>query len=228
MNKVMRHFGLPPLGYDLREIYTHADHVLYADIPDMFEMVNLPPNHHFIGPVIWSPKVAPPPWWNRLPADKPIVYVTPGSSGHPHLLNIVLRALADMPVTAIVATTGKPVPPNLPPNIYTADYLPGLEACKRASLVICNGGSPTTHQALSAGKPVLAFPSNLDQFLNMQGICRNGLGEQLRTNTLCKHSFKKFVVSLIQADQHVQSVQAIADKIIVFNGSKVYQSIIRG
>jgi UDP:flavonoid glycosyltransferase YjiC (YdhE family) len=32
LNRVRRAYRMPSLGYDLRRIYTDADHVLYADI----------------------------------------------------------------------------------------------------------------------------------------------------------------------------------------------------
>src|SRR5262249_31438892 len=48
-------------------------------------------------------------------------------------------------------------------------------------LVICNGGSPTTYQALAAGAPVLALAStNMDQHLNMEAVRHAGAGHVLR------------------------------------------------
>jgi UDP:flavonoid glycosyltransferase YjiC (YdhE family) len=80
----------------------------------------------------------------------------------------------------MVAGAGHLPEPGLPGNIYWADYLPGIEAAARASLVICNGGSPTSHQALAAGVPVLGIAGNLDQFLNMQAVVSAGAGRLLR------------------------------------------------
>ncbi|MDQ2696718.1 MAG: glycosyl transferase family 1, partial [Pseudomonadota bacterium] len=55
MNRLCRRHGLPPLGLDLRTVYTQADQVLYADIPNLVPTAPLPPNHHWLGPVLWSP-----------------------------------------------------------------------------------------------------------------------------------------------------------------------------
>ncbi|MDD5328894.1 MAG: glycosyltransferase, partial [Sulfuricella sp.] len=52
----------------------------------------------------------------------------------------------------------------------------------RAQLVICNGGSPTSQQALAAGVPVLGIAGNLDQFLNMQAVEARGAGLCLRAD----------------------------------------------
>ena len=56
------------------------------------------------------------------------------------MLNQVLEALSDLPVTVIALTAGQVRQNRLSNNVYIADYLPGTEAAKRSQLVICNGG----------------------------------------------------------------------------------------
>jgi len=182
LNRVRTEHSLPTFGRDLRLAYTDSDYTLYADIPAMFPADNLPANHRFLGPILWSPQVSTPSWWNSLPKDKPIVYVTLGSSGSPQILKIVIAALADQPVTIIASTAGAPLPPVPSQDIYIADYLPGNEAAARANLVICNGGSPTSQQALACGVPVLGIASNMDQFMNMAAVVRSGAGTLLRAD----------------------------------------------
>ena len=182
LNRVRRRHGLPSLGWDLRRLYTEGDRTLYADIPELFPARDLPDSHSYLGPVTWSPPMAAPPWWSALPDDSPLVYVTLGSSGQGALLPGVLRALAPLPVTVIAATAGRVALDAVPANARVAQFLPGDEAARRASLVICNGGSPTSQQALAAGVPVLGIASNLDQFLNMGGIVAAGAGQLLRTD----------------------------------------------
>ena len=183
MRSVRRSYGLAGHGFDLRKVYTHGDYTLYADIPDMYRMQNLPPNHRFIGPVVWSPNFPPPNWWQDIPQGSPIVYVTLGSSGQASLLPELLGALGQLDVTALVSTAGAPLPQATPANVYTAAYLPGEDVVKMASLVICNGGSPSTHQALAQGVPVIGLAGNLDQFLNMAAIEKTGAGRCLRAGT---------------------------------------------
>src|SRR5262245_38464638 len=81
VNRMLRHFKLAPLGRNLLEAYTHADFTLYSDIREFVPVRQLPPTHEFIGPVRWSPAMAPPSWWDRIPTNRPIVYVNLGSSG---------------------------------------------------------------------------------------------------------------------------------------------------
>jgi len=184
LNRLRRRFGQPTLPYDLRSLYADADQVLYPDVAEMFAAPNLPAHHAYLGPVTWSPDLALPPWWHGLPLDLPLVYVTLGSSGQGQLLPLILQALAQFPLRVMVATAGQAIPDTVPENAYVARYLPGEQAAQRAALVICNGGSPSTQQALAAGVPVLGIAGNLDQYLNMQGVLAVGAGRCLRSDRL--------------------------------------------
>jgi UDP:flavonoid glycosyltransferase YjiC (YdhE family) len=132
--------------------------------------------------VLWSYPAPLPDWWNDLPTDRPLVYVTLGSSGDAGLLPAVLAALGDLPLTVLANTAGRICVSNPPPNCRLADFLPGAEASGRASLVICNGGSLATYQALATGVPVLGIATNMDQLMNMAYIEQAGAGRRLRAS----------------------------------------------
>jgi UDP:flavonoid glycosyltransferase YjiC (YdhE family) len=178
-NKACKKLGQPPLRYDMREIYTHADYTLYADMESLIPMQALPANHHFIGPVLWSAKVPLPDWWEALPTDKPVVFVTLGSSGDSALLPMIIDTLGKMPVTAI-CVTGKMQGLPRYPNVHAAEFLPADAAVKKADVVICNGGSPMVYQTLVANKPVIGIPCNLDQYLMMGALKAVGKGQLIR------------------------------------------------
>lgn len=184
LNQLRRQYGLPALGLDLRRVYTDADYTLYADIPQLVPTFGLPETHAYVGPTLWSPAGALPAWWDTLPDDKPVVYVTLGSSGHAGMLRTVLKELAGLPVTVVAASAGKEVPVGIPANAHVADFLPGEEAARRAAMVISNGGSQTSYQALAQGKPVIGIPSNLDQYLNMHYVEATGAGRMIRTGSV--------------------------------------------
>ncbi len=179
MNAVRRHYGLPAIGSSLQRVYTEADYTLYADAQELFDMHRLPSGHRFIGPVVWSPSAPQPQWWDALD-DRPRVYVTLGSSGQASLLPKVIEAFDGVPVNVLVSTAGAPLPGVLPPNVYAAPYLDGTATVAGAALVVCNGGSPTTQQALTRAVPVIGLASNLDQYLNMSMVERQGAGVCLR------------------------------------------------
>lgn len=182
LNALRKAHGMPALPFDLRYVYTDADAVLYADLPELFDVAELPARHRFLGPVLWAPRAPDPAWWATLPTDRPLVYLNLGSSGPSDLLATILDALAAAPLTVVAATAGRVAIPHPPANARVTALLDGNRAAARASLVICNGGSPTCYQALAAGKPILGIPTNLDQFLNMEAVARSGAGLLLRTN----------------------------------------------
>ena len=107
-----------------------------------------------------------------------------GSSGDAALVPRIVEALTALRATIVVATAGAPIPTTLPANVHCAEYLPGELVAKRAQLVVCNGGSPTSQQALVEGVPVLGITRNMDQFLNMDFIVKRGAGLRLRADEL--------------------------------------------
>lgn len=184
MNALRRHYGMAPLGNDLRRIYTDADLALLSDIPASYGLTqDSIQGAIFAGPLTWSPDIPLPEWWNRLDPQRPTVYVTLGSSGDPALLPRLVGYLSQLDVQLIVSTAGAGAPP-LNDRVFCADYLPGDLAAARSSVVVCNGGSPTAYQALQKGVPVLGIPGNLDQFLNMHYLGNAGVALSLRNAEL--------------------------------------------
>lgn len=213
LNELRIENGMLPLGGDLRTVYTDADHTLYADAPEMFPLVDAPLSHRHIGPILWSPPTGLPAWWDSLPAHRPIVYVTLGSSGRTSVLERVLGWLGNLQLTVIASTAGSTLQRGRPPagNVWLSDYLPGSAAAARSRLVICNGGSPTSQQALAAGVPVLGIASNMDQFLNMEGIVRCGAGAMLRADRLRRSALVESVTDCIGSDELRAGAQRLAE-----------------
>ena len=205
LNQVRRRYGLPPLGHDLRTVYTWGDYTLYADVPEWVPTRALPANHRYLGPPLWSARVPLPAWWQRLPEDKPVVLLTLGSSGKADLLPMALAALSGLPVTVVAATAGKIDLADVPANAFVADYLPLDRAMQRARLVICNGGSLTTYQALACGVPILGICSNMDQLLNMGAIERIGAGLSLRAARVGPGPLKEAVQALLDMPAYAQA-----------------------
>ncbi|MBL8472280.1 MAG: glycosyl transferase [Rhodocyclaceae bacterium] len=181
LEEVLRAAGLPDCGQDLRRVYTDSDLTLYADVPSLFALSGAPSNHRVIGPIAWSPPVPLPGWWSELPDSQPLAYVTLGSSGKGELAGSVAKSLCEAGFSVVLATAGTANPPAMS-GLYVEKYLPGDQAAARSDLVVCNGGSPTTQQALTAGKPVIGIANNLDQFLNMRALERGGVGKVLRAD----------------------------------------------
>ena len=201
LNEVRQANGLQALAPVLRAVYTDADHVLCADAPSLFPLRPGTANHWPLGPILWSPPVPLPAWWGQWPSDRPLVYVTLGSSGDPALLAGVVETLAALDVSVMVATAGASLPPGRWRNVWASDFLPGEQAAALAALVVCNGGSPTSQQAVHAGVPVLGICGNMDQFLNMRGLVLAGLGLALRADRLSGPLLARTATTLLNRDR---------------------------
>lgn len=226
MHRLRRSYGLPSLGLDLRRVYTHSDHTLYADTPELYRMEDMPTHHRFIGPVNWSPDFPLPVWWHDLPQEAPIVYVTLGSSGQAKLLPELIAALGQLEVTAVVSTAGGPLPPKTPYNVFVAPYLPGDKCVALADLVICNGGSPGTYQALMQGVPVIGIASNLDQYLNMAAVVKTGAGQLLRSGTFDAARLVNLSKAMLAQSAFGNAAVALAGRLARFDSEKEFPRVI--
>lgn len=222
MHRLRRSYGQASLGFDLRQVYTDGDYTLYADIPGLYRMRGLPAQHRFIGPVNWSPEFPLPDWWHDLPQGAPLVYVTLGSSGRVELLPALVEALGKLDVTAVISTAGAPAPRNTPHNVFVAAYLPGDDCVERASLVICNGGSPGTSQALARGVPVIGVASNLDQYLNMAAIVKSGAGQLLRSGSCSSAQLAASVKDMLADAKYGSAANALAQRLACYDALKEF------
>lgn len=214
MRAVHRHFGIPPPPPDVRAAYTFADYVTYVDLPELVPMKTLPSTHAFIGPLLWSPEGHYPAWWEEVrDMDAPKVYVTLGSSGAQSILPGILSALADTRCVALIATAGRPVEVPRSARLFVADYLPGAEAAALSAVVICNGGSPTSYQALSQGSPVLGICTNLDQQLNMSTLQAAGLGLSQVMSRAEPDSIRKALIRLLEDGDYRTRAVALARRL---------------
>lgn len=201
--------GLPGLGHDLRRCYTDADLRLFANIPALFPELRPSAQADFIGPIAWSPPDRT--HLDVLEGNDPLVYVTMGSSGDPRVLAALIPVLERTGARIVVATAGKALPAGIgSARTQVFDFLPGDQLCRRASLVVCNGGSPTTNQALRHGAPVLGIASNMDQFLNMRAIVTYGAGILVRADRANRTNLKAAITNLMTQENCCSHAQQLA------------------
>lgn len=227
LNRVRHEYGLPSLGWDWRHPYTDADWTLYPDASELVPTRGLPPNHSYLGPVQWSPPVGLPSWWHELPTDRPLIYATLGSSGHPGLLSSVLQALADLPLTVVATTAGRAAVATPPPNARLVDYAPGDQLAARADLMICNGGSLTVYQALAAGKPLIGIASHMDQHLSMRYVELAGVGVRLRSEELDGNRLRAAVQRILSDEPARQRAQDMAGAIAAYAPARRLSQILQ-
>ena len=213
MERLRAKFGLAPLGYDLRHCYTDADLRLFANFPALFPEVRPHAGADFIGPIAWSPNAN-----GNIDflssGDQPLVYITMGSSGDLSILAHIIPIFEELGSRIVVTTAGRPLPfKPQSQNTKVFDFLPGAAVCQKASLVVCNGGSPTTNQALKCGVPVLGIPQNMDQFLNMRAVEAYGAGLLVRSDRINATRLRNVVKMMLVNPKFTERAQILAQSI---------------
>lgn len=226
VNTLRKKYGLVSIG-SLLQTLTFGDYTLYPDSQELVPTFNLPSNHRYLGPVIWSPE-------GELRLDvnsvkeRPVVYVTLGSSGKSDLLPKIIESLGKLPVFALVATAGRVQISELPENILLEEYLPGSTAASKSDLVICNGGSTTAYQGLNEGVPILGIATNIDQFLSMNYILKVGACELLRAGNFNARDFEQRIMTMLENPKYKIAAVKIKEEFSQYDYKKSFNDFVEG
>lgn len=205
-NSVRAKYGLPVISFDIRDLFTDADHVLHPDAPSIAPTKGAPRAHRHIGPIPWSASTPLPEWWEAVPRDRPVVAVNLGSSGEPDLLEAVVAGLRAHGATVILATAGRTAIESRPPGLFATNYLPADAAAERADLVVCSGGCMPVHPILVAGRPILSLPSNLDQLMTARMFTRLGVGAHIEEErTVSAASIRTLASRILSQPRYTES-----------------------
>lgn len=211
---------------DYRQIITDGDVVLYCDTPELVPLKKQLSHEMFIGPLIWSMPVEVPDWWKNLNPNKRRIFLTLGSSGNADSLPMIIQALGALDIEIIVALAGKR--PELPTmqNVFVTDFVPIEAACQNADLVICNGGSPLVHAALSYGVPTIGIVCNNDQLLNMAHIQQRGAGILLRYWNLNGNKMTTAVNEVLDNPRYLEQSRKIQIEFDAINVKSRLQNVL--
>jgi hypothetical protein len=111
--------------------------------------------------------------WDRISADRQLVYVSLGTHAARYpkktlpLLEAVVEAARAMPSLQFVIVVGKgrktAVLGELPPNVVAVPFAPQLALLGKAAVAITNGGLGTIKECLWFGVPLIVVPCRWDQ-----------------------------------------------------------------
>ncbi|MBX3685132.1 MAG: glycosyl transferase [Rhodocyclaceae bacterium] len=226
LRTLYREHGLSVADASLGELYTTGDVRLFSDVPGLYRGRNFPDSCCFIGPVAWAPEIATPQWWGNLHPERPTAYIYLGSSGDQSLLPSIVNALSSAGLQCIVAGGAADIDKNSG-AVFTAPMLPGGVAAERADIVVCNGGSPSSYQALAAGKPVLGIASNLDQYLNMRFVEACGAGITMRSDGFRAGALQDSVRRLLSESGFRNQAARLRDEIQATDTEQIFTTIIK-
>lgn len=183
VNKVAETWDISPV--DSVKDLLQGDINLMPDIPTLFPLSKgSPKNYHYIGPLTWKEDgfddtvVIDP--------DRPLVYLTMGSSGNAKHLKSLAKQLSRTEYQVVI-TTGNVVNANElvqyeREGFYVRTFLPGAQVVgsSRNTMVICHGGLGTVYQAFESGaKGVIVIPAHPEHTLVADRLEELGLGKKL-------------------------------------------------
>jgi UDP:flavonoid glycosyltransferase YjiC (YdhE family) len=129
--------------------------------------VGLVPHHHHVGPLLWEPPMACPPYLEE--PGQPWVLVSLSflpQEGETALARSALRALAGHPVRVLL-TVSDGHPRNelgpIPANARVESFVPHSQVLQRACLSISHAGHGIVSKSLYYGVPMVLVPWDRDQ-----------------------------------------------------------------
>lgn len=184
VNELRRGHGLSPLRGPVVGLAESLPLYLVPSCSELdFDRRDLPPNAHYVGPLLWYPETDAAACLDDLPKDIPWVHATEGTihMRESVVLHNTAHGLADMPIQVILTTGGICSPEELgltplPPNVAVERWVNHDALLPRLDVLICTGGAGVILAALHAGVPIIAVPTEWDHADNAQRMVHAGAG----------------------------------------------------
>jgi len=154
------HCVLPPI--------LQSDHVLHAT-DHVFDLGfdGLPSNHHYVGPLIWTPPGGAP----TEMAEPGLPWITASVSmvnqpGEMDLIATILEAADGLPARVLVTAPDHDVSTirSIPPNVLLKKFVSHAAALEGSRLLLSHAGHGAVMRALWMGVPMVLTPWDRDQF----------------------------------------------------------------
>jgi MGT family glycosyltransferase len=184
VNAARAALGLNPLD-GLFDQFARLDAYLVATASAFdFPARELPPNLHYVGPLLDEPSWAQPAsdLWRGQGRPRILVAFSTTFQDQVGAIRRVAQAVATLPVDAVI-TTGPSIDPvqlSPSPNIAVVAGAPHDALMREASVVVTHAGHGTVMRALSAELPLLCMPMGRDQNDNAARVCERGAGLRLQ------------------------------------------------
>jgi UDP:flavonoid glycosyltransferase YjiC (YdhE family) len=157
--------------------------VLICDPLKLVQPYHLLSKYYVSGACFWEPEIKMP---EKLKVLEDILYISLGSTGSSKVpVNIIDKICRECEIKDVVwVNANKPEITTSSVSIkhHYFDWLPANEILKRTKLVISQGGSGSTYQALAHGVPCAIWASHLNQKILGEVIQESGSGVLLNAN----------------------------------------------
>jgi MGT family glycosyltransferase len=215
-NEALHRMNCRPLPMFVTDAAVLADRVLAPTVPEFdYPRSDLPPHVRYVGAVhpARAQAFCPPPWWDELERDRPVVHVTQGTVDNAdpaRLLVPAIEALADEDVTVVATTGGCDFPElALPPNVHVADFIPHDVLLPRVDVMVTNGGFGAVQRALSLGVPLVVAGDTEDKPEVAARVAWSGAGVDLRTGTPTARAVRSAVREVLADPRYVRNARRL-------------------
>jgi len=164
-------YGLLPKADYISEIEGNSN--LICDLPDLFPQKKLPANYTYTGPLIYQFHDQETDWLNNIPADKPIIFASMGSTGDWQRLTFLNDPYYSRYVIITAGDTEKRI---CAPHIISRDFVNLSQVLQKSDLMICHGGNGTIYPGIINRVYLLCLSSHFEQEWNMNALEKNGYG----------------------------------------------------
>ncbi len=216
--KYRREQGLPP-RHNIWDVW-RGDLNLIVDTPNYGPTENLPDSFQYIGPIVWEPNIAQPSWLERLTPNRPTIYLTMGSTGHPHFFKLALDLLGNSDYQVMMTTAGMTQFDSLPDNFFATEYAPGSALMEKSAVVVCQGGNGTIYQALSHGVPIIGIPTMHDQEFNLDRVVALGAGIHLSDLRFRPEHLKHAIQEVLENNEYREGARQQQVDLKQFDGPR--------
>jgi UDP:flavonoid glycosyltransferase YjiC (YdhE family) len=173
-NRILREHGKKPFD-DVFDFWQDRGTFL-LEPPEFANLPAVPPNHHYIGPLVARLSRPVPPEVEAMTGQGPIVYFSMGSTARPDIVRKSLREFDGTPykVIAPVKWYLEGTKERIPENVMVTDLLPAHEINRLADISVIHGGNGSVMNAALAGKPVVGVGMQFEQMANLEHLVRKG------------------------------------------------------
>lgn len=147
---------------------------LICDLPDLFPQKKLPANYTYTGPLIYQFLDEESDWLNHIPADKPVIFVSMGSTGDWQRLDFLNDPYYSRYVIITAGDTEKVVHA---PHVISREFVNLTQVLKKSDLMICHGGNGTIYPGIMNRVYLLCLSSHFEQEWNMSALEKSGYGK---------------------------------------------------
>ncbi|MFC7344001.1 glycosyltransferase [Saccharopolyspora griseoalba] len=181
-------------------------------VPEVYypEHARLDSAHHYRAPQRrperLDPEIA------ALPDDRPMVLASLGSNApmilgeRPQLLETIVEALGEMPVTAVAAIGADRAPRDWagprPDNVHLTPFVQQSTLLPAVDAFITHGGFNSTLESFGAGVPMVAVPMFAEQPGNAARIAELGAGLRLNVEDVTTASLREALQRVLDEPRH--------------------------